>query len=512
MRTVILFALLFAAAPATAQQWINVAPGIDRMSRTDPGPNEIRALRIDLCQPGVRLGATAYEDRGQVTSAWASSAGAVAATNGGYFGPGFTSDGGAAAGAGEVWPISTDTNYRGFIAIGAHQLTHSQAPVVEDLPPWTEEAINGDATLVLNGQAVDCGGCGFNAKHPRTAIGYSADRRYWYSVVVDGRSDESVGMTIDELAVLMAGFGVDRAMNVDGGGSSAMWIQGLGVVNVPSDGTERVVGNHLGVFYDAADTTAHNCPDITPRGYLDSATCTLAGWAQDQDQPDTPVDVHVYIDGPAGSGAPGFALTADTYRADLCTAIGSCNHGFVYPVPDEFRDGQPHTAHAYAINLGGYAQNPELTGSPKTFTCDPPPPPPPDAGVDAGIDAGIDAPDAGIDAPDAGIDAPDAGVDGPDAGVDAPDAGVDAPDAGAPEEDAGMPDIGTPPGGDGGQVSMPGPDGGAVDEPDAGEPDPVEPDYPPSVTDGCSALGGSTSLGGVALLCALALRRRRRGR
>ena len=55
-------------------------------------------------------------------------------------------------------------------------------------------------------------------------------------------------MTIDQLAVLMSSFGIERAMNLDGGGSTTMWVKGQGVVNVPSDGVQRVVANHLGVF------------------------------------------------------------------------------------------------------------------------------------------------------------------------------------------------------------------------------------------------------------------------
>ena len=55
--------------------------------------------------------------------------------------------------------------------------------------------------------------------------------------------------------------GVCEAMNLDGGGSSAMWI-GDAIVNRPSDGAERKVGNHLAVVA-AADYSG--CPRISKR-------------------------------------------------------------------------------------------------------------------------------------------------------------------------------------------------------------------------------------------------------
>ncbi|MBE7481929.1 MAG: N-acetylmuramoyl-L-alanine amidase [Polyangiaceae bacterium] len=106
-----------------------------------------------------------------------------------------------------------------------------------------------------------------------------------------------------------------------------------------------------------------------PKGYLDEVSCEgIKGWAQDPDAATKPIDVHLYFGGPAGSGATGVPLTADVERDDLCTAIGSCNHGFdVYP-PLSLFDGQAHPIHAYGIDSAGGA-NAELTGSPKSLTC-----------------------------------------------------------------------------------------------------------------------------------------------
>ena len=83
-------------------------------------------------------------------------------------------------------------------------------------------------------------------------------------------------------------------------------------------------------------------PNQAPIGYIDSADCSsIAGWAQDQDMPDQPIDVHLYFDGnPGDPGARAFAVHADQHRDDLCQAIGSCNHGYSVATPRSLLDGQ----------------------------------------------------------------------------------------------------------------------------------------------------------------------------
>ncbi|HEY1958344.1 MAG TPA: DUF1906 domain-containing protein [Polyangiaceae bacterium] len=107
-----------------------------------------------------------------------------------------------------------------------------------------------------------------------------------------------------------------------------------------------------------------------PRGYLDSAGCiALAGWAQDQDAPSTALSVDLYFDGKAGTkGIDSMRIAAGDKRQDLCTAIGSCNHGFSIDVPVGLHDGKAHATYAYGIDTQG-GTNTLLTGSPKSFTC-----------------------------------------------------------------------------------------------------------------------------------------------
>ncbi len=108
-----------------------------------------------------------------------------------------------------------------------------------------------------------------------------------------------------------------------------------------------------------------------PIGYLDGAGCdVIAGWAQDPDAPDAPIDVHLYFGGPAGSGAPATATHASVHRDDLCTAIGSCAHGFVALSPLSLHDGVPRDVFAYGIDGQG-GVNPLLGSAPRTLACAP---------------------------------------------------------------------------------------------------------------------------------------------
>lgn len=80
-------------------------------------------------------------------------------------------------------------------------------------------------------------------KNPRTAIGYTANNEF-IMVTVDGREQASVGMTLGELARMMKSFGCINAMNLDGGGSSVMYVNGK-VVNNPAQKGGIPISNAL---------------------------------------------------------------------------------------------------------------------------------------------------------------------------------------------------------------------------------------------------------------------------
>ena len=69
-------------------------------------------------------------------------------------------------------------------------------------------------------------------RNPRTAIGYTKDN-HLIMLTADGREGASIGLTLNELAKLMKQLGCENAMNLDGGGSTVMYINGR-VVNKPA--------------------------------------------------------------------------------------------------------------------------------------------------------------------------------------------------------------------------------------------------------------------------------------
>lgn len=88
-----------------------------------------------------------------------------------------------------------------------------------------------------------------NSRHPRSAV-FTTRKGDVVMLTVDGRSKGNAdGMSIPELAFLARILGAEDAINLDGGGSTTLWVKGLGVVNYPSDNRrydhagERAVSN-----------------------------------------------------------------------------------------------------------------------------------------------------------------------------------------------------------------------------------------------------------------------------
>jgi Tol biopolymer transport system component len=105
------------------------------------------------------------------------------------------------------------------------------------------ETVGGNPLLLENGAEVVPKPCTVSLcnKHPRTGIGVTPAGKI-LMVVVDGRREESKGVTLVRFARIMQGLHASFALNLDGGGSSTMVVQG-NVVNVPSDGSQRKVSS-----------------------------------------------------------------------------------------------------------------------------------------------------------------------------------------------------------------------------------------------------------------------------
>ena len=118
-----------------------------------------------------------------------------------------------------------------------------------------EHIISGGPYLVKENEIfVDVSAEKLNAiagRNPRTAIGYTLDGKF-VMVTVDGREETSIGMTLPELAYFMKSIGCYNAMNLDGGGSSVMYFNGM-TVNNPSIRGGIPLSNALVIYEKTPD-------------------------------------------------------------------------------------------------------------------------------------------------------------------------------------------------------------------------------------------------------------------
>ncbi len=246
---IVFHAWIFTNAANAADTWSTPHPGVRLLQRTTSDPLRIFVLQVDNCARGIAHRATKETERQRTTTSFRNLVGAQAAINGDFFNYTNYFPNGLAIGDGVKW--NNDNGTMGFLAAGPDRIFLSPTEAVVSTPEaWMRNAVGGFPTLVRDGVAqygaTSPSHC--PERHPRTAVGLSRNRRYLYLVVVDGRSTLSRGMTCNELADLMVNLGAWTAMNLDGGGSSTMTVAGLGTVNNPSDGSERVVSNHWAVF------------------------------------------------------------------------------------------------------------------------------------------------------------------------------------------------------------------------------------------------------------------------
>lgn len=329
-----------------------------------------------LCAPGISVRATKYAERKATPQQWAESIGAQAAINVDFFDfPGWSLVNGRARGGGEDWPADKQFfESRSYWQFGLFVADHiANANVAPAGLPWVTEVVAGHNVLIRDGvsQAPSFDGDAvILSAHRRTAIGLSKDRRTLFMLATN-KILNGTGLVAELIALQQEGGGppIDVATNVDGGGSSQLFVQGFGQVITSG----RQVNNHLGIFAGGGGPS-YNCTNVPPHGTLDGVGCGgISGWAQDGNVPKLPIDVHLYFGGPAGSGSPAFSTRAADTRADLCAPLGSCEHAFNPEPPRSLLDGKPHPVHAYAIDSEG-GRNPELSGSPKSFVCAEAPP------------------------------------------------------------------------------------------------------------------------------------------
>lgn len=143
------------------------------------------------------------------------------------------------------------------------KLSGSGADAIQELVPgetvslkWTlgwagvTDVLGGSAVIVKQGENTASSKClaYLCLKHPRTGVGITADGKVLL-VVVEGRYWRSKGVTPGQFARVFIKQGATYAMNLDGGGSTTMVIEGS-IVNYLSDGVQRQVSSSLQIVAD----------------------------------------------------------------------------------------------------------------------------------------------------------------------------------------------------------------------------------------------------------------------
>lgn len=205
-----------------------------RVENTTVYVADVQIADISLLKTAL-AGNTYARNLTETTSVQAANAGAILAINGDYYGAqerGYVLRNGvlyrASAQSGtDALVIGADGNFR-IITEGetsADTLVREGAWQVLTFGP---ALINGGQVTVSSSDEVGRA----MTSNPRTAIGQISEGHYLL-VVSDGRTKESTGLSLRQLAELMQSLGAQVAYNLDGGGSSTMVFQGR-VVNSPT--------------------------------------------------------------------------------------------------------------------------------------------------------------------------------------------------------------------------------------------------------------------------------------
>jgi exopolysaccharide biosynthesis protein len=239
-----------------------------------PLPRVTQVIELDLSKGALALRLTrpdtggGKEFRSMTTSSYTRQSGALIGVNAGFFGPVVDAEGVAMDAAGFVVadgviasPALVPSQDSGVVrAVVCFERKRVSIEDVQSCPSQYREGLAAGPRLLRDGAvAADPAN---QTRHPRTALGLSAQGDKVWLVVTDGRqAGYSEGATLGEMAELLKGLGAVNAINLDGGGSSAMVyndpVAGLRILNRPIQsgvpGKERPVATHIGVFRAVPD-------------------------------------------------------------------------------------------------------------------------------------------------------------------------------------------------------------------------------------------------------------------
>ncbi|MFO0760470.1 MAG: phosphodiester glycosidase family protein [Byssovorax sp.] len=277
-----LLALLAALGAGIAYTWFHhrsppapaseeLFPGVhyQRSLRTSPRPALLHVITIDLDRPGLRFLVTPGDPTRELpldartTSDFLAEFHAQIAINGDFFSPWYSNnpvsfyphrgDPVKVDGPSISRGVRYGTDKEGMITL---RFSRDARPSFTLPLDQADNAISGERLVAAGKPDIDSYH-DVNGRQPRSAVGIDREEKHLFLFVIDGRQPSySEGINLPDLAALAIETGAYNAMNLDGGGSSALVVEGPGgeprQLNCPIHTRiphrERFVGNHLGIF------------------------------------------------------------------------------------------------------------------------------------------------------------------------------------------------------------------------------------------------------------------------
>jgi hypothetical protein len=251
----------------TTEPWTPIFKGVHHAvgdSEGVPRPQKVNAIRIDLLDPDIQFittpsnGAAAGDTNRQTGSQYMAATGVQIGVNGQFY---ITNEGinwnadleGLALHQGQIVSPAENLNAKLGVSPGTLWITQANAAHFQVTLPSTD--LTGCRTALESWPYFLKSGANSGDQNspaePRTAVGLTQNGRYLIILTIDGRqTGYSEGATYWETAQWLTRFGAYHGLNLDGGGSTHLWISEYGgstyALNSPSE--NRAVGNHLGVY------------------------------------------------------------------------------------------------------------------------------------------------------------------------------------------------------------------------------------------------------------------------
>lgn len=274
--------ILTQSVRASEPNWTSVYDGIDVATYEINEPlMKIVAARIDLTVPGVELKTTPpnknfeiekRETTRQTTASFLKENDLAVAVNANFYTP-FNIQTISTSGDANLLGLGVcdgflesepHPNYPSFVVKKSGEIeirAYNKGDDVSDV----QLAVSGNKIVLKDGNVLDARD---QAVNPRTAIGYSKDKRYVYFLTIDGRQKGfSLGATYEQVAKELQKLGAYDGLNLDGGGSTTFVLRDAQneptVINRPCNNTK----DRLRFNANAIGAKANGAPKSNPIGF-----------------------------------------------------------------------------------------------------------------------------------------------------------------------------------------------------------------------------------------------------